>query len=136
MPSCRSLIKTDHAVWTVLGAKTAMPANKRLIIIFIPENSVENAGLNASAAAGASFGLQKHATALAEHERVLRTCAGAWRVDAGAADSQHKTVLHASGRLHAYAELCQANIFVNACACKHAALAAHTLVSVDNLKPH
>jgi hypothetical protein len=113
-----------------------MPADERLIIIFIPENRVENTGLDACAAAGASLGLQEHTTALTDHKSVLRACTGAGRVHACPAGGQHKTMLHAPGGFNSYAGLCKTDILVNARACEHAALAAYALVRVQNLKSH
>jgi hypothetical protein len=113
-----------------------MPANERLIIIVIPENGVDNAGLDAGAAACAPLGLQQHASSFSENERVFRACAGARGVHTGPAGGQHETVLHASGGLNTYTGLCKTDILVNARACEHAALAANTLVRVQNLKSH
>jgi hypothetical protein len=37
------LIEPDHSIGAMLGAETAMPADERLIVIFIPEHSAEYA---------------------------------------------------------------------------------------------
>lgn len=88
-------IETDHIVRTMLGAVPAVPAYERLIIVIVPEDSLEYAGLYAGAASSASFSLQKYAAALAESECIFGTGARAGRVFAGTANCQQKTVLHA-----------------------------------------
>jgi hypothetical protein len=120
----------------MFGTKSAMPADERFVIIFIPENRIHDAGLDACAAAGTALGLQEHAAALAKHERIFRAGAGAWGIYAGPADRQHETVLHTSGRLYTYAGFCKTDIIVNTRACEHAALTAYAFVRVQNIKSH
>jgi len=113
-----------------------MPADQRLIIVFIPENSFDNAGLDAGAAARASFGLQDYAPSLSGQKGIFRTGARAWRVHAGPAGGLHETMLHASGRFDANAGLCKTHILVNTRTCEHAALAAYTFIRVQNFESH
>lgn len=120
----------------MFGAKAAMPAYERLVIIFIPENGSEYASLDACAATCAPFLLEEHAAAFTQDKRVFRAGAGARRVFAGAADGQEKAMLHTPGRLYAYAAFCEARVPVNARAGEHAALAAHAFVGVYDLKSH
>jgi hypothetical protein len=130
------LIEPDHIIWTMLGAISAVPAYEGLVVVFVPEDRAEYAGLHAGAASGASLRFQKHAAAFAQRKRVFRTGTRAWRVFAGAADREQKTVLHTSGRLDPYAGFGKPGIFVYARAGKHAALTAYALVRVCYLKPH
>jgi hypothetical protein len=118
------------------GAKAAVPAYEGFVVVLVPEYRAEDAGPGARPAAAAPLGFEYDPAAFALHKGVLRTGAGARRVSAGAADRQEKAVLHAAGRPDTYAALGQACVPVYARAGKHAALAAHAFIGVDDLESH